>query len=123
AGAALNFAAYLVPLFEERRRAPKTDLISALAAAEEAGDRLGADERLTTAVLLLTAGPETTITRIGHGLLALWRHPDHRSHPHPPAGARAGDRRTGVATTRHLPRPAVAARHVPTSLLTRATSA
>jgi pimeloyl-[acyl-carrier protein] synthase len=76
AGAALNFAAYLVPLFEERRRAPRADLISALVAAEEAGDRLGADELLTTVVLLLTAGHETTMNLIGNGLLALLHHPD-----------------------------------------------
>jgi cytochrome P450 len=76
AGAALNFAAYLVPLFEQRRRKPKDDLISALVAAEEAGDRLGADELLTTVVLLLTAGHETTMNLIGNGLLALLRNPD-----------------------------------------------
>lgn len=76
AGAALHFAAYLVPLFEERRRAPKADLISALVAVEEAGDRLGADELLTTVILLLTAGHETTMNLIGNGLLALLRHPD-----------------------------------------------
>jgi cytochrome P450 len=75
-GAAMNFAAYLLPLFEERRRAPRDDLISALVAAEEAGDRLGADELLTTVVLLLTAGHETTMNLIGNGLLALLRHPD-----------------------------------------------
>ena len=76
AGAALSFAAYLVPLFEERRRAPRADLISALVAAEEAGDRLGADELLTTVILLLTAGHETTMNLIGNGLLALLRNPD-----------------------------------------------
>jgi cytochrome P450 len=76
AGAALNFAAYLVPLFEERSRAPKPDLVSALVAAEDAGDRLGADELLTTVVLLLTAGHETTMNLIGNGLLALLRNPD-----------------------------------------------
>ena len=76
AGAMLHFAAYLVPLFEERRRAPRADLISALVAAEEAGDRLGADELLTTVVLLLTAGHETTMNLIGNGLLALLRNPD-----------------------------------------------
>jgi cytochrome P450 len=75
AGAALNFAAYLVPLFEQRRRSPEADLISALVAAEEAGDRLGADELLTTVVLLLTAGHETTMNLIGNGLLALLRNP------------------------------------------------
>jgi cytochrome P450 len=76
AGAALNFAAYLVPLFEARRRAPEADLISALVAAEEAGDRLGADELLTTVVLLLTAGHETTMNLIGNGVLALLRNRD-----------------------------------------------
>src|SRR5437764_3779286 len=76
AGAALNFAAYLVPLFEERRRAPRTDLITALVAAEEAGDRLGADELLATVVLLLVAGHETTMNLIGNALLALLRNRD-----------------------------------------------
>ena len=76
AGAMLTFTAYLVPLFEERRRAPRADLVSALVSAEEAGDRLGADELLTTVVLLLVAGHETTMNLIGNGLLALLRHPD-----------------------------------------------
>ncbi len=76
AGAALAFTAYLVPLFEDRRRNPKDDLISALVAAEEAGDRLEAAELLTTVILLLTAGHETTMNLIGNGLLALLRHPE-----------------------------------------------
>jgi pimeloyl-[acyl-carrier protein] synthase len=76
AGAALTFAAYLVPLFVERGREPRADLISALVAAEEAGDRLGADELLFTVVLLLVAGHETTMNLIGNGLLALLRNPD-----------------------------------------------
>jgi pimeloyl-[acyl-carrier protein] synthase len=68
--------AYLVPHFEQRRRAPEDDLISALVAAEQAGDRLGADELLTTVILLLVAGHETTMNLIGNGLLALLAHPD-----------------------------------------------
>ena len=75
AGASLVFTAYLVPLFEERRRAPQDDLVSALVAAEEDGDRLGADELLITVMLLLAAGHETTMNLIGNGLLALLRHP------------------------------------------------
>lgn len=74
--AALTFTAYLVPLFEQRRREPRDDLITALVAAEEAGDRLGADELLTTVVLLLVAGHETTMNLIGNALLALLRHPE-----------------------------------------------
>lgn len=76
AGAALTFTAYLVPLFEERRRAPRGDLLSELVAAEAAGDRLGTDELLTTVILLLVAGHETTMNLIGNGLLALLRNPD-----------------------------------------------
>jgi len=76
AGGALNFTAYLVPLFEERRRSPKADLISALVAAEDAGDYLGTDELLFTVILLLVAGHETTMNLIGNGLLALLRNPD-----------------------------------------------
>lgn len=76
AGAALTFTAYLVPLFEQRRREPEADLLSALVAAEEAGDGLGADELLTTVMLLLIAGHETTMNLIANGLLALLRHPD-----------------------------------------------
>jgi pimeloyl-[acyl-carrier protein] synthase len=75
AGAALTFTAYLVPMFEKRRRAPETDLISALVAAEEVGDQLGTDELLSTVLLLLIAGHETTMNLIGNGLLALLRHP------------------------------------------------
>lgn len=85
AGAVLTFTAYLVPLFEERRREPRDDLISTLVAAEEAGDRLAADELLTTVILLLVAGHETTMNLIGNGLLALLRHPEQlallRRHP------------------------------------------
>lgn len=76
AGAALTFTAYLAPLLEQRRRAPEADLISALVAAEAAGDRLDAAELATTVILLLVAGHETTTNLIGNGLLALLRHPD-----------------------------------------------
>lgn len=76
AGAALTFTAYLVPLFEQRRREPEADLISALVAAENAGDRLDAAELVTTVIVLLVAGHETTMNLIGNGLLALLRHPD-----------------------------------------------
>jgi len=76
AEASFAFATYLFPLFEERRRDPRDDLISALVTAEVDGDRLGPDELLTTCVLLLTAGHETTMNLVGNGLLALLRQPD-----------------------------------------------
>ena len=74
--ATFAFAGYFLPLFEERRRNPRDDLVSDLVAAEDGGDRLGGDELFTTCVLLLAAGHETTMNLIGNGLLALLRHPD-----------------------------------------------
>ena len=55
---------------------PRPTSSARLVAAEEAGDRLGADELLTTVILLLVAGHETTMNLIGNGLLALLRNPD-----------------------------------------------
>ena len=56
--------------------AARGDLLSALIAAEEAGDKLNEEELLATCVLLLIAGHETTVNLIGNGTLALLRHPD-----------------------------------------------
>ncbi len=67
---------YLKPLVEERRQNKKDDLISALVAAEEDGNRLTEAELLSNTVLLLIAGHETTTNLIGNGILALLRNPD-----------------------------------------------
>src|SRR5213593_1098333 len=67
---------YFRGLVAERRASPRGDLLSALIAAEEAGDKLSEDELLATCILLLIAGHETTVNLIGNGTLALLRHPD-----------------------------------------------
>ena len=67
---------YFRPIIEERRAAPKDDIVSALAQAEEEGDRLTEREMLNMLRLLLIAGNETTTNLIGNGVLALLRHPD-----------------------------------------------
>ncbi len=67
---------YLDAVFRERRAHPREDLISALVAAEEQGDRLSEDELFATCALLLVAGNETSTNLIGNGILALLRHPD-----------------------------------------------
>lgn len=59
-----------------RRRDPRDDLISALIAAEDEGERLTHDEVLATLLLLLVAGNETTRNLIGNGTLALLRNPE-----------------------------------------------
>ena len=67
---------YFRGLIAERRTSPRADLLSALIAAEEAGDKLSEPELLAMCILLLVAGHETTVNLIGNGMLALLRHPD-----------------------------------------------
>ena len=66
---------YFRSLIALRRKDPQPDLLSALIAAEEQGDKLSEAELLSTCVLLLIAGHETTVNLIGNGLLALLQHP------------------------------------------------
>jgi cytochrome P450 len=74
--AANELAAYFTGLIEERRRAPREDILSDLVRAEEEGDRLSSEELLSQSIGLLIAGFETTIGLIGNGVHALLRHPD-----------------------------------------------
>jgi cytochrome P450 len=74
--AVMQLISYLNDLFDERRRQPRDDLLSALLAAEEEGDKLSEAELRTVVVLLFIAGHETTMNLIGNGTLALLRHPD-----------------------------------------------
>lgn len=67
---------YFASIVEARRADPHDDLVSALVAVEEAGDRLSLAEMLSTLVLLLVAGNETTTKLIGNSVLALLRNPD-----------------------------------------------
>lgn len=67
---------YLRPLVAERRKNPKNDLITALAAAEEEGKKLTEDELLANCVLILVAGHETTVNLIGNAVRTLLQHPD-----------------------------------------------
>lgn len=58
---------YFRGLIAERRASPRADMLSALIAAEEAGDTLSEHELLATCILLLVAGHETTVNLIGNG--------------------------------------------------------
>ena len=55
-------------LIAERREDPRDDLISALIAAEEEGQRLTTDEMITTCILLLNAGHEATVHTLGNAV-------------------------------------------------------
>jgi cytochrome P450 len=61
---------------EAKRREPADDLLTALIAVEEEGDRLSTEELVAQVVLLFIAGHETTVNLIGNGTLALLRNPD-----------------------------------------------
>ncbi len=74
--ATVEFTAYIKGLIAERRAHPQEDLLSALVAAEEGGDKLNEAELIATVSLLLVAGHETTVNLIGNGMLALLHHPD-----------------------------------------------
>lgn len=73
--AVVEFAGYLTTLVGRRRTHPGNDLVSALIAAEEGGERLSEDELVATCMLTLNAGHEATVHAIGNALLALARHP------------------------------------------------
>src|SRR5262249_16777451 len=59
-----------------KRREPGDDLLSALIAAEEEGQRLSPEGLQDQIALLYIAGHETTVNLIANGTLALLRHPD-----------------------------------------------
>jgi cytochrome P450 len=71
---------YMRELARERRRAPGDDLLSGLIRASDGGGSenggLSEDEVISTCVLLLIAGHETTVNLIANGALALLRDPD-----------------------------------------------
>ena len=65
-------------LIAARRRQPvQDDLVSALLAASEDGDRLSEDEMIGAMHLVLIAGHDTTSSSLTLGLAALARHPEY----------------------------------------------
>ena len=73
--AVAEFSSMLDELVSDRRSAPETDLISALVHVEDDGEKLSNDELISTCMMLLNAGHESTVNAAGNGLLALLRHP------------------------------------------------
>jgi cytochrome P450 len=69
-------AAYLAEVIDARRADLGDDVLSALIALEEDGDRLSHLELISFVLLLYVAGHETTVNLIGNGTLALLRNRD-----------------------------------------------
>jgi cytochrome P450 len=69
---------YFRGLLAERRAGPRDDLLTAMLAAEQDGQKLDETDLLSLASLLLVAGHETTGNLIANGALALLRNPGER---------------------------------------------
>jgi cytochrome P450 len=74
--ASAEFREYFTELIAARRSSPADDLLTKLIRAEDDGQRLTLDEMISTCVLLLVAGHETTVGLISNAMLALLRNPD-----------------------------------------------
>ncbi|WBO67011.1 cytochrome P450 family protein [Streptomyces camelliae] len=67
---------FLTRLVAAKREEPADDLLSDLIAVRDDGDRLGEEELMSLAFLILFAGYENTVQLIGNSVLALLQHPD-----------------------------------------------
>jgi cytochrome P450 len=76
AQARAEFSGYFRELIARRRADPADDLLTELIRAEDEGSRLTEAELLSTCILLLVAGHETTVGLISNAVLALLRHPE-----------------------------------------------
>lgn len=76
AEASKKMRAYLGEVIEWKRATPADDLLSALIAVEEDGDRLTPNELRAQVTLLFIAGHETTVNLIGTGIYELLRRPE-----------------------------------------------
>jgi cytochrome P450 len=71
-----EFTDYMGALLADRHNHPGDDLLSGLVNEQDAADRLSDAEAITTAVLLMIAGHETTVNLIANGVLTFLRHPE-----------------------------------------------
>jgi cytochrome P450 len=63
-------------IIDKKRKAPADDILSALIAAEEEGDRLDQEELVGMVLLLIVGGFETTMHLITNSVRTLVEHPD-----------------------------------------------
>ena len=71
----LPLVLYMRKLIAQRRKNPGDDLVSQLITASYDDNKLSDPELISTTILLLIAGHETTVNLIGNGMLALMQHP------------------------------------------------
>jgi len=73
-----EFRTYILGLAEDRVANPQPDLLTALAEAEDEGDRLTEDELVANVGLLVFAGHDTTTHMLGNAMVALAANPAQR---------------------------------------------
>jgi len=74
--AATQLYLYATDLAEQRRAAPREDVLTVLLAPDEQGESLATEEFLMFVLMLLIAGTETTTAAAAGGLLALLSFPE-----------------------------------------------
>ncbi|MFC3572324.1 cytochrome P450 [Streptomyces yaanensis] len=74
--ARMQLGMYLAGLVEQRQKEPRDDMLSELVTSHGPDGPMTMMEVLSTAVLLLIAGHETTVNLITNGMLTLLRHPE-----------------------------------------------
>jgi cytochrome P450 len=74
--AAGELTGYVSDMIEERRAAPRDDLLSDLIAIEEEGDRLSTPEMAMLAEAILMAGTDTTRNQLACSVALFAEHPD-----------------------------------------------
>jgi cytochrome P450 len=72
----IEYREYFRALARERQREPKNDMLSALIAARDQGQKLSEEELLATCILLAFAGHATTAQLTGRAVLTLLQNPD-----------------------------------------------
>jgi len=85
ARATVEMGAYVADYVKQRRGQPGNAIIDGLIAARDGEDRLSGDELVSTVILLLFAGHETTTNLLSNGLRSMLSSPgqvaDLRAHP------------------------------------------
>jgi cytochrome P450 len=74
--AVLACDAYFRAQLDERRRAPRADLLSSLLSAEHGDVPISDDELVADLILILGASSETTVNMLGMAIWSLLGHPD-----------------------------------------------
>lgn len=74
--AVVELQEYVEQLLEQRRAEPGDDLITALLAAEDRGDRLSHEECVNLVVNVIAGGVDTTQAQLSHAMRLFAAHPD-----------------------------------------------